>query len=229
MLSSAASFSVDEVDDTVRQTSLVHDAGEGKGKQRGILWTLPHTCVSAHDGWNHLPKWNGCREVASVDDAADTKGAAVGEQFLVRQFRIDGLTVKAAAFGLEKQTCVNSLLNRTSSFFQGLSNFTGFKSNNCILVFHEQATHVSDNLASGWGRCCSPSREGIVGRIQSCVHICFCREREVAKGIGKNGWVDRGECGTIACKGQLTVDDVVPSYGGFTIWIFVGKELKAGF
>ena len=63
---------------------------------------LPNAGVAAHDGWNHLPEGDCGREVARIDDAADTQGAAVGEQLLVGQFRIDGLTVEASPFGLEE-------------------------------------------------------------------------------------------------------------------------------
>ena len=58
VLSSTAAFAVNEVDDTVGQTCFVHDAGQRKREERGVLRTLPNAGVAAHDGRNHLPKWN---------------------------------------------------------------------------------------------------------------------------------------------------------------------------
>ena len=61
----------------------MHNSGKSKRKKWRILWRLPYARVSAHDRWNHLPERHGRREVASVDDAANAKSTAVGEQLLV--------------------------------------------------------------------------------------------------------------------------------------------------
>ena len=75
-----------EIDDTVRQTGLMDDAGQGKGQQRCVLGALPNAGVSAHDGRDHFPERHGRGEVAGVDDATNAEWASVGEEFLVGQF-----------------------------------------------------------------------------------------------------------------------------------------------
>ena len=159
----------------------MHDAGESKREKRGVLWTLPNAGIPAHDRWNHLPERYCCREITGIDDATDTERPAVGEQFFIRQFRIDGLTVQTSSFRLEKETGVDGFLHRSSSFLQGLPNFTGFKCDDCIFVFHEQSTHIPYDLASGWSRRSRPTWEGGMGCIQSSIYVLFGRERKMAE------------------------------------------------
>ena len=176
---------MNEVDDAIRQTSLVHDSSKRKRKQRGVLRRLPNARVSAHDGWNHLPEWDSRWEVASVDDSTNTERSSVRKQLLVRQFRIDGLTIQSSAFGLEKEACINRFLDFSSTFFQRLTNFSSLQTDEIVLVLHQQTTHVANDLATGWCRCCRPCRERSVSRIQCGINICFCRKRKCSKNIAQ--------------------------------------------
>ncbi len=102
MLTGATALAVDEIDDAIGQAGLMHDTGQGKGQQRRILRALPHTGIAAHYGWNHLPERYRGREIAGIDDAANPQWSAIGEQFLVGQFAVDGLTIQASPLALEE-------------------------------------------------------------------------------------------------------------------------------
>ena len=152
----------------------MHDAGQGERQKRGVLRAFPHAGVAAHDGGDHLPKRDGRREVAGVDDTANTQRAAVGEQLLVWKFRIDGLAVQSATFGLKEQTRVNGFLDFPARFLEGLADFTCLQSDKRLFVFHQQSAHVSDDLTSGWGRRRSPGRKSSSGGMECLANIVSC-------------------------------------------------------
>ena len=49
------------------------------------------------------------------------------------------------------------------------------------------------------------------------------------KRIVEDRRVDGRKGRTIACKGQLAVDDIVTANSGFAVWIVVGYELETCF
>ncbi len=171
MLTGTRTGAVHEVHDAVGQPGLMHDAGQGKGEQRGVLRRLPHHGVAADERRDDLPEGHGGREVRRVDDGAHAKRATVGGEFLVGQLAVHGLAVEAASLGLEKEAGVDGFLHLATGFLQGLADLAGLEANDVVLEVEQQTGHVPDDLAAGWGRSGGPTGQRSVCGVERSVHV----------------------------------------------------------
>ena len=60
-------------------------------------------------------------------------------------------------------------------------------------------------------------------------NILSSRERKFTEVVSENSGVGGGERGSIACGGQLSVDDVVSLDGGFAVWVVRWEIFQSGF
>ena len=95
------------------------------------------------------------------------------------------MTVESAPFRLEEEAGVDGFLDFAARLFERLANFASFKGHKRVLVLHQKATHVADDLATGGRWRGGPCRERSVSSMEGGVDVVSGGEREFAKAVGQ--------------------------------------------
>ena len=228
VLAGTGTGAVHEVHDAVGQPGLMHDAGQGKGEQRGVFGRLPDHGVAADKRRDDLPEGHRRREVGCVDDGAHAERAAVGGEFLVGQLAVHGLAVEAASFGLEEEAGVDGFLHFATGFLHGLADLAGLEANDVVLEVEQEAGHVADDLAAGWRRSGGPSGQRSMRSVERRMHVVLGRAREAAEQVILVRRVAGLKPTAVAGFGQLSVDDVPALDGGKAMGVFSVEEVESG-
>ncbi len=197
---------VDHVEHTVGETSLLGEAGQNEGSRRSLLRGLEDHGVTNSGGNGEHPEGNHGGEVERADTTHDAKGLAVGVGVNVLGELLKSLTLEIAG----ETACVLDDLETTENGTLGIGDDLAVFSNDCInqllLVIANKLLELEHVALTNAHGSVAPGRESSGSSISGSLHFLLSGLGNLSNHLVRGGVHDINPLVGLGLN-KLTVDE----------------------
>ena len=199
----------DDVNDARGNAAVGQRLHEVQRRERRVLRRLDHRGVAGDQGREELPRRNRHREIPRRDHGADAERLANGHSKLVGQLRRHRRPKQAAAFAGGVIAAIDGFLNVTARFLDDLAHLARHQLRILFLARDQDLRRLVQHLSAARCGHQSPRLEGLLGRLDGCVHIFTIGPLEDADHLARVGRIQVLESVAGVALHPLAVDKVL--------------------